>query len=112
MCVVPLEDNDASIEKMTLRIRGRKHGSLKTVSTYSSGIRDFAKFLKVADPQDMASQARSKSLDVTAQIDSWINQMIMRNLAPKSMTTWLFGVKKWLRTNDAEVNWNKRAAIQ
>lgn len=102
-----LENSQESVQKLQLRILGRKQGSEETVTSYCTGIRDFCNYLKIEDPDQVIEQIRNGNIDITTTIDLWIDDMTIRKLANKSMLAFFFGVKKWLKTNGIKVEWDE-----
>lgn len=100
-----------SVRKLALSIIGRRRrGSPATVNAYIVGVKRFVEFVNYEDPETLLGDILQGTVDVVKLIDEpgdGFIDTLLETYANKTVHRELYGVKKWLEVNEADVNWKK-----
>jgi hypothetical protein len=80
------------------------------VNRYIFGIKKFIEFINEADPESALQKIKEGTIDPIQEInrenDGFIDTMLEK-YASKTVTSTIYGVKKWLEVNQINLNWTK-----
>ncbi len=93
-------ERNESIKALVLRVY-RKSQSPHSVSTYINNLRRFFEWLGM-EPD----QAKGFKYDWTAKVNEYIDELVARGVAPKSIHNSIVSIKKWAMVNGVQVDWN------
>jgi integrase len=101
--------SQATVKRMALSVVGRRRrGSPATANGYVQGVKTLCDFLGL-HPDEVIQQTKAGRLDLAKKInsegDGFIDTVLNRGIANKTVWGWLAGIKRWTEVNEAPVNW-------
>ena len=104
-------DRFPSVRRLALAVVGRRRrGSPCTVSLYVLAVKRFVEWAGYEGPEELLEDIRAGVVDVVELLDrpgdGFIDSML-RELAPKTVNSYVKGVKKWLSANGVAVDWDR-----
>jgi len=105
-------DRFPSVRRLALAVVGRRRrGSPSTVALYVLAVKRFVEWAGYDGPEELLEDIRAGEVDVVELLDrtgdGFIDSLLGKGLAPKTVNSYVMGVKRWLSINDVTVDWDR-----